>query len=130
MSNSTPYFAPHMSIPGGVKDISFYTKAFDAVETQRWSNDDGSVHVAEFSLNGFLFHVHEEKISSGEFSPARIGGTTALIGMFVPDVDAIMNKAVNAGAIVVSPAQTYDYGYRQGQVKDPFGHVWLIEAKV
>jgi PhnB protein len=41
-----------------------------------------------------------------------------------------MNKAINAGATVVSAAQSYDYGYRQGEIKDPFGHVWMIEMKI
>jgi len=41
-----------------------------------------------------------------------------------------MAKATEAGATVISPAQSYDYGYRQGEIKDPFGHVWLIEMKI
>jgi len=41
-----------------------------------------------------------------------------------------MNKALAAGAILVSPAQSYNYGYRQGEVKDPFGHLWMIEQKI
>ena len=40
--------------------IEFYKKAFDAVELRRWTNDDGSVHVAEMSIHGALFHMHEE----------------------------------------------------------------------
>jgi PhnB protein len=41
-----------------------------------------------------------------------------------------MDRAVRAGAVVLSPAQSYDYGYRQGQIMDPFGHVWMIEMEV
>ena len=41
-----------------------------------------------------------------------------------------MAKAVQAGATVISHAQSYDYGYRQAQIEDPFGHVWLIETKI
>jgi PhnB protein len=41
-----------------------------------------------------------------------------------------MNKALNAGATLLNPAQNYDYGYRQGEFKDPFGHHWLIETKI
>jgi PhnB protein len=77
-----------------------------------------------------LFHLHEEKVSSGEFDPDRVNGTTVIIGLFVPDVDEVMDKAVAAGAVVVSPAQSFDYGYRQGKIKDPFGHVWMIEMKI
>ena len=124
------FFAPQLFIRAGVTDLSFYEKAFGAIELRRFTNDDGTVHVAELSIDGALFHVHEEKLSAGEFNPQRMNGITALIGLFVPDVDDVMNKALEAGATLISPAESYDYEYRQGQVKDPFGHVWMIEMKI
>lgn len=123
-------FAPQLYIKSGIKDISFYEKAFDATEIKRWTNDDGSIHVAELSIDGVLFHLHEEKKHAGQFSPHDIHGTTVFIGLFVSDVDQVMDKAIAAGAIVLSPAQSYDYGYRQGEIKDPFGHVWMIEMRI
>lgn len=131
MSNKTAAsFAPVLFIKSGTKDISFYNKAFGAIELRRWSNDDGSIHVAELSIDGNLFHLHEEKPEAGSFVPAQHNGTTAIIGLFVPDVDAVMNSAITAGAIVLSPAQDYEYGYRQGKIKDPFGHRWQIEQSI
>ncbi len=124
------YFAPQLYIRAGVTDISFYEKAFDAIELRRFSNDDGSIHVSELSIDGAMFHLHEDKVSAGQFNPQKINGTTALIGLFVSDVDQVMKKAIEAGGIVISPAESYDYGYRQGEIKDPFGHVWLIEMKI
>ena len=124
------YFAPQLFIDPGIRDISFYEKAFDAIELRRFTNDDSSIHVAELTIGGAIFHIHEQKLSAGELSPAGINGTTALIGLFVPDVDAVIEKAIAAGAILISPAQSYDYGYRQGEIKDPFGHIWLIEMKI
>ena len=56
-----PFFAPQLFIPGGVTDISFYFKAFGAIEINRWRKDDGSIHVAELSINGTIFHLHEEQ---------------------------------------------------------------------
>jgi PhnB protein len=130
MSSATTFFAPQLFIKSGVKDISFYTKAFDAIELRRFSNEDGSLHVAELSIHGQLFHLHEEKTPAGHLSPEDAKGTTVLVGLFVPDVDAVMEKAIAAGATVLSPATSYDYGYRQAGIKDPFGHHWLIEMKI
>ena len=124
------FFAPQLYIQGGVRDISFYEKAFGAIELRRFTNDDGSIHVAELSIDGAIFHLHEESLHSGQFNPVGVNGTTVLIGLFVPDVDKVMENAIQAGAIVVSPAQSYDYGYRQGEIKDPFGHIWMIEMKI
>lgn len=130
MTQTKTFFAPQLYIKSGVTDISFYEKGFGAVELRRFSNDDGTIHVAELSIDGTLFHLHEETSRISLLSPEKANGTTVLIGLFVEDVDAVMNKAVEAGAKVVSPAQSYDYGYRQGQIKDPFGHVWMIETKI
>ena len=39
----------------------------------------------------------------------------------------VMEQAVAAGAVVLSPVIDYEYGYRQGEISDPFGHHWIIE---
>ncbi len=131
MSNrTTHFFAPQLMIPNGVKDIGFYTKAFGATEVRPWRNDDGTIHVAELSINGCIFHLHEETSYAGMFCPAKYQGSTVIIGLFVPDVDACMQTAIAAGAMEISPAQDYDYGYRQGKIKDPFGHYWMIEKQL
>jgi PhnB protein len=124
------FFAPQLYIPAGVTDISFYTNAFEAVELRRWANDDGTVHVAELSIDGAVFHLHEEKPDKGQMEPVKNKGVTAVIGLFVDEVDEIISRAVEAGATVIHPAQDYEYGYRQGEIKDPFGHIWLIEKKI
>ncbi|MBV4360657.1 VOC family protein [Pinibacter aurantiacus] len=129
-SNSKTFFAPQLFIPSGVTDISFYSKAFDAAELRSWRNEDGSIHVAELSIHGAIFHLHEERSAKGQFEPNKIKGVTTLIGLFVENVDAVMEKALRAGAILLSPAQSFDYGYRQGDILDPFGHQWLIEMKI
>src|SRR5690606_12991605 len=60
-TNTMTFFAPQLFIPSSVSDISFYFKAFGAAEIRRWQNDDGSIHVAELSINGTIFHLHEER---------------------------------------------------------------------
>ena len=123
------FFAPELFIKNGVYDVSFCEKAFCAVELRRFLNGDGSYHVSELSIEGALFHLHET-VKPSAFEPARHNGTTVVIGLFVPDVHAFMNKAIAAGATEISPVQDYDYGYRQGSIKDPFGHQWQIQMKI
>jgi PhnB protein len=57
-------------------------------------------------------------------------GVTTVIGLFVPDVDKVMEKGIRAGATEISPAKDYEYGYRQCMFKDPFGHYWQIQKKL
>ncbi len=127
---SKAIFAPELFINNAVKDISFYENAFGAKEIMRFSNDDGSLHVAELSIDGTIFHIHEITASTSSFSPDKYNGTTIRIGLFVEDVDEVINNTLKAGAIEISPAQDYEYGYRQGIIKDPFGHYWQIQKKI
>lgn len=90
----------------------------------------GSVHVAEMSINGALFHLHEEVTRKNEVSPATIKGTSVVIGLFVEDPYEVVPKAMAAGGSETEPVKDYDYNYRQGSVTDPFGHHWLIEQKI
>lgn len=126
MESVKPVFAPQLIIPHGITDVSFYERALGAKELRRFSNDDGTIHVAEFSINGTLFHLHEDMQRINAYNPQKNGSVTTIIDLFVADVDAAMASAIAAGAEVLSPAESYDYGYRQGEVRDPFGHIWMF----
>jgi len=52
----------------------------------------------------------------GSFSPEKHDGISMIIGLFVPDVDAFMGRAIVEGGAEISPAQDYDYGYRLGKI--------------
>ena len=125
----TTFFAPQLLIDNNVTDISFYERAFGATEHFCFRNDDNSVHVAELNINGAVFHLHEIT-KPWFFAPAKYNGTTAIIGLFVPNVDEVMQNAIKAGAKEISAARDYEYAYRQGEIEDPFGHHWLIEKKL
>ena len=130
MEKHESHFAPHLAIKVLLPAIAFYEKAFGARILHAWKNPDGSVHVAEMSLNDRLFHLHEETARSNQMSPETTVSTSVVIGFFTPYPDELFNRAVAAGATIDSPMQDYDYGYRQGTLVDPFGHQWLIQKKI
>ena len=130
MNQHSTFFAPMIYLKVLAPAIEFYKNAFDAIELRRWSNDDGSVHVAELMIDGALFHMHEETTRNKELSPETLKGTSIAIGLFVDDPHAVMAKAVAAGGRELDPVTDYDYQYRQGCLADPFGHHWLIEKKL
>jgi PhnB protein len=129
-TNEKTFFAPQLYIKSGITDIDFYVEAFGAVELRRINNEDGTIHVSELEINGAIFHLHEETTRNRMLSPENLNGTTVKIGLFVPDVDVVAKKAIKAGAIEITPPQDYDYGYRQAELRDPFGHCWMIEMKI
>jgi len=46
--------------------------------------------------------------------------------LYVEDVDAIVARAVAAGAKILKPVQDQFYGDRSGFIQDPFGHLWGV----
>ena len=54
------------------------------------------------------------------------GGSTHLVKVRVPDVDAAFARACDEGARVVEELTTWEYGERSGVVEDPAGHRWEL----
>jgi len=129
-TTSKTAFVPQLAISHGTMELEFYKKAFHATETKHITNDDGSIHVSEMFIDGAMFHFHEESWNNTTFSPSRYNGVTTTIGLMVSDGDAVMKSAIDAGAKEISPATSYDYGYRQGTILDPLGHYWIIEMVI
>lgn len=116
--------APLLSVRRGVKAIEFYKAAFDAEELFRVENDKGEV-VARLSVAGAEFWLADESPEHANFSPESLGGGTVRMVMIVDDPDAAFDRAVAAGAKVVSPVSN-QHGWRLGRIVDPFGHHWEI----
>lgn len=107
--------------------IAFYKKAFGATERWRIEHPQGHVHVAEMAVPPILFRIHDEVSRDQQLSPVTIKGTTIIMGLLADGPDALFERAIAAGATEISPMQDYDYGYRQGTLRDPFGHHWCLE---
>jgi PhnB protein len=50
--------------------------------------------------------------------------------LYVEDVDAVVGRAVEAGAKLTRPVADQFYGDRTGGLEDPFGHAWYIATHV
>ena len=115
----------------GAAAIEFYQKAFGAQVLRRFDNDDGTVHVAELSIDGAIFHIRQETADRGHFDPGTMKGVTTLNELLVADPVAMVARAVGAGAQEINPVTYYEEtGYKQGIIKDPFGHIWLVHRRM
>jgi PhnB protein len=123
-------FAPLLTLKIVAPALEFYKKAFGVEELLIVKNDDGSVHVAELSLEGAIFHLHQEMPDSFVRAPETIGGTSVELGVFVDNPDALMDSALAAGGRLLSAMKDYEYGYRQGSFEDPFGNKWTLQKKL
>ena len=123
-------FAPLLTFKVVAPALEFYKKAFGVEELLIVKNDDDSVHVAELSLQGAIFHLHQEMPDSFDRAPETLGGSTVELGVFLDNPDVLMDSALAAGGKVLSPMKDYEYGYRQGSFKDPFGYKWTLQKKL
>ena len=50
--------------------------------------------------------------------------------VYVEDADNVIERAVEAGAVVLRPVEDKFYGDRSGSFEDPFGHHWHVAMHV
>ena len=106
--------------------IVFYGKAFDAKEKFRLAEAGGRIGHAEIELGGHIVMLSEPFPEMGVVAPEPGRPTVSCVHLHVDDADAVIRRAVAAGATLVRPPQDAFYGERSGRVRDPFGHEWLI----
>jgi len=117
---------PYLSIKGAAAAIEFYKKAFGATESMRLAQPDGRIGHAELQLGDSRVMLADEFPDMDFRSPLSMGGSPVHIHLYVDDVDAVVSRAVGAGAKVIRPVQNQFYGDRTGTVADPYGHVWHV----
>jgi PhnB protein len=110
--------APWLSVTDGSVALAFYQAAFGATVLEQTEDDNGSLAVAQLSIEGADFWIQADD----DVAPARMILT-------VDDPDAVFARAVAAGGVVVNPIYE-DYGWRIGRIADPIGHHWEIGRRL
>ena len=117
---------PYLIVAGGAGALAFYARAFGAVERDRMQDPSGRIRHAEIVIGDSHVMLADEHPEIGALGPATIGGSPVSLHLYVEDVDAVVAKAVAAGATLTRPVADQFYGDRVGGVTDPFGHHWFI----
>jgi len=105
--------------------VAFYAEAFGA-ETVLLVGEGEDV-VARLRTGDAWFWVAAADPALHRHSPLSAGGATGRVLLVVEDPDAVVARAVRAGARLTSPVAD-EHGWRLGRVVDPFGHEWEIGA--
>lgn len=104
----------------------FYKAVFGAEELFRLTEPSGRIGHVELKLGPTTLMLAEEFPEYDLYAPAPGDRTHFCIHLHVDDADALVAKAVEAGAQLIRPLTDQFYGERSGTVRDPFGHEWLI----
>jgi PhnB protein len=119
---------PHLFVRDTDAAVTFYRRAFAAAELLRNRLPDGRVLFVELAVGPARLLLSEETPSLGALASPIIGGSPVLLHVEVEDVDAVVQRAIDAGAAVEIPVQEMFWGERYGVLRDPFGHRWAVST--
>lgn len=108
---------PYITIPDGAQFIDFLKHTFGAEELVRHASPRG-------------FHaevrIGDTALMIGSAESVRGQEKTGAFHVYVPDCDAVYNRAIEAGAKSLGAPSDHHYGERAGYVKDASGNDWYI----
>src|SRR6266446_1653628 len=119
---------PSKVVRDAAKAIDFYKEVFGATEIMRMNYPDSpKIAHAELKIRNHVMMLGDENPQMGAFAPQPGGPQpSSSVMIYVPDVDAVYNKAVAKGAKGVMPPMDMFWGDRYGKFIDPFGHLWGV----
>jgi PhnB protein len=119
----------YLQVDGALKAAEFYKRAFGAELVYNYPPDEqGRTMHVHLYVNGSSLMLSDAYPEHGYASEKPQAFTMTL--MIDDDIDAWWNRAVEGGAEVITPLQVMFWGDRYGQVRDPFGVLWAMNAPV
>jgi PhnB protein len=121
---------PMLVCADGAAEIEFCIAAFEAVELSRRVDEDGSVTHATLGIGELLIMVHGVTAHLASRAPDLDGSSPVVIYLYLEGVDAVVERAVAAGARVLTPLADQFWGDRMARIVDPAGHVWNLASRM
>lgn len=117
----------HLTVDNAAKALDWYKRALGAEEISRFPMPDGKIGHAELRIGDSKIMLNDPMM--GGKGPQAYGGSPAALWVYVPDCDALFNRAVSAGAQTQMPMGDQFWGDRCGAIKDPSGYTWTIATR-
>ncbi|MDM0013606.1 VOC family protein [Variovorax sp. J22P168] len=117
---------PYLCVKDTAAAIAFYGEVFGATEKFRLTEPSGRIGHAELDLGGSTLMLCDEFPEYGIRSASTLGATPVTIHLHVDDADAVVERALKAGATLEIPLADQFYGERSGSFRCPFGHRWNV----
>jgi len=120
--------APHIFVRGADAAAAYYCRVFEAEELVRQTLPDGHILFIELALGPARLLLSEDTPSLKAHAPSSVDGAPMLLLLEVDDVDAVAQRAIDAGAQVEMPVREMFWGERYCVLQDPFGWRWAIST--
>jgi len=125
-----PAVMPVLVCRDAAAEIDFCKATFQAVELVRRPGPDGGVAHAALTIGGAMVMLEGEWPTLASRAPQPDGSSPVVLYVYVEDVDAVVERALAAGARALLPVKDQFWGDRTGRIVDPAGHVWTISTRV
>ena len=116
---------PRLVVTDAAMAIDFYSRALGGTELVRYTDPAGRIVHAEVRIGTSVISLTDADGDLNQ-SPEEVGGSPVLLTVVVDDADATGAAMRDAGAEVVIPIDDRYYGRREGRLRDPFGHLWIV----
>jgi PhnB protein len=113
---------PYLVVDGAEKVIEFLKQTFHAKEMLRMAGPDGKIGHTEVRIGDCVVMLSD---AQGPWKPMP-----AMIYVYTEDVDAVYQRALQAGATSVSEPKDQFYGDRSAGVTDACGNQWWIGTHI
>jgi PhnB protein len=113
---------PYLVVDGAEKVIEFLKQTFHAKEMLRMAGPDGKIGHTELRIGDCVVMLSDAR---DPWKPMP-----AMIMVYTEDVDAVYQRALQAGATSVSEPKDQFYGDRSAGVADPCGNQWWIATHI
>lgn len=124
--NSSSDIYPSLTYDDAPAAIDWLTRAFGFTKRFVVPGPDNRVEHSELSMGNGVVMISSPKHDERRFSPRALNGYSQALSVYVADPDAHYEVAMAAGATLLRPLQTEDYGARGYMVTDPEGHIWYF----
>jgi len=110
-------------------EVEFLKAAFAAVELSRRQSENGAVLHATVAIGPSLVMLHDESPHLASRAPHGDGSSSVVVYLYIDAVDQVIERAVQAGAKILLPAEDAFWGDRVARILDPEGHVWNVATR-
>jgi uncharacterized glyoxalase superfamily protein PhnB len=114
--------SPYLIVHDASNTIAFLTHVFGAVELRRFATADGLIAHAEVRIDDTIVMLAD--------GTAEWRSTPSNVHIYVADVDATYQRAIEAGAISVQEPIKKDDADKRSGIKDVGGTIWWIATKL
>jgi PhnB protein len=128
--NNSSIVIPMLVCRDVAAQIDFCTTTFGAVELGRRPGPDGTVVHGLLTIGGAMVIIEAEWPTLASRAPQLDASSPVVVFVYVENVDAVIERALAAGARILLPVKNQFWGDRTGRIVDPSGHVWTIATRV